>query len=949
MAPRVHVEIGASLDGTFDRAIGAANDKLRGIGRSIGMNFSSGIGGALKSVDDGFVSLGKTMQETGRGMRNWASTTQATNRQQLEAIQDQRAGYRSQLLDVAAVGTALFGLTKPAIDFEHKMTDLTKVMPDGTNIEELGTAIKNMSKDIPIAVDGLIDIAAAGARTGYTDPKEVLEYTDMVAKMALAWDMSADEAGAGIAKIGGTLKMSMEQMREFGDALNMLDDSSTATAPELIDMMKRIGSAGSEVKLTAEQTAAFATTMLDLGNTAETGATSIMNMFNVLKNAPNLPGKKADGAFRKILGIDPYDLQKVMLKDGVKGVRMFADAFNKLSEVDKVEAFADIFGTGYTDAGAAKLFNNMDKLEEYLGKVGDKSNYVNSVLTEYEKRTNTTAAGLRRLSSTAYITAIAIGDTMLGAINAVSPALSPVLDSITYLATEFPIVTQAVVGVTGSLLALGAVGAVAGYGLSFMREGLLRFKMLGPPVVAAFGSITQAVGSLALGMRAASIAMLANPVGIVVTGVALAVGAAALLIYKYWEPVSSFFSGMWDGIVTAFAPAIEKVKSAIAPLEKVFGSFGPMFDVVGSAISSVVGWFGSLFTQVDYTKEALDGVASSGRSVGEVIGTVLAKGVELAVQPLKMIGGIFQMMAGDIGGVQKTINEIAATFDSVIPGWGTAFKIVGESVGATIALLRGDFTGFKTHLMTVAEEFKQIGTAIGDAIKAGLQMAWEGIKSWFQSAIDGLLDLVPGWARSALGMPEATVSDADTGPAKTRAGRYSRRKPGPDEPGGAVAGFTPSGDLVYGGETPYFGPEGPANGPTPGTNPAGPGVGPVPGVKPSQPAADVGEVVKELKQTAQAQAKAADSSAAKMEAAIAASMAQASASLDAAMAGNVALEQARAASLAAEKPRSVTVTVTAPITVNNTGGGDVSGQVQKGVSQGAKDILQAEQDAFVDG
>lgn len=39
-----------------------------------------------------------------------------------------------------------------------------------------------------------------------------------------------------------------------------------------------------------------------------------------------------------------------------------------------------------------------------------------------------------------------------------------------------------------------------------------------------------------------------NPIGTVITAIA----GAAYLIYRYWEPISGFFSGVWSQVQTAF-------------------------------------------------------------------------------------------------------------------------------------------------------------------------------------------------------------------------------------------------------------------------------------------------------------------------------------------------------------------------------------------------------------
>ncbi|MEX0144851.1 phage tail protein [Massilia sp. LMS1-1-1.1] len=75
-------------------------------------------------------------------------------------------------------------------------------------------------------------------------------------------------------------------------------------------------------------------------------------------------------------------------------------------------------------------------------------------------------------------------------------------------------------------------------------------------------------------------ALMLNPIGIAVTVIA----GAAFLIYKYWEPIKGFFTGIWSHVKTAFAGGIGGVSALIAnwtPLALFYRAF-----------AGVLGWFG---------------------------------------------------------------------------------------------------------------------------------------------------------------------------------------------------------------------------------------------------------------------------------------------------------------------------------------------------------------------
>ncbi|HEV7986694.1 MAG TPA: hypothetical protein VGP20_11055 [Steroidobacteraceae bacterium] len=94
--------------------------------------------------------------------------------------------------------------------------------------------------------------------------------------------------------------------------------------------------------------------------------------------------------------------------------------------------------------------------------------------------------------------------------------------------------------VFGLVVAPKVVGAVAGLAKSI---GVLAYSV-GKTLVLAAWAATKAVIGFGL-------ALLANPIGLAIAAI-VALGAAVYLIYKYWEPISEFFSGIWESIKAAF-------------------------------------------------------------------------------------------------------------------------------------------------------------------------------------------------------------------------------------------------------------------------------------------------------------------------------------------------------------------------------------------------------------
>ena len=94
-----------------------------------------------------------------------------------------------------------------------------------------------------------------------------------------------------------------------------------------------------------------------------------------------------------------------------------------------------------------------------------------------------------------------------------------------------------------------------------------------------------------------------------------AIVTGALLIRKYWEPVSAFFGGVVEGLKVAFAP----VGELFTPLK-------PVFDWLGEKLQAAWQWFKNLIAPVKATQDTLN----SCRDTGVMFGQALADALDAA-------------------------------------------------------------------------------------------------------------------------------------------------------------------------------------------------------------------------------------------------------------------------------------------------------------------------------
>ncbi|WP_164125878.1 phage tail tape measure protein, partial [Stenotrophomonas maltophilia] len=70
----------------------------------------------------------------------------------------------------------------------------------------------------------------------------LLGYAEDAAKMGVAFDMAAGDAGTAMATMANVLGKPISEMAKFGDAINHLSDNANAKAADIVNVIARAGS-----------------------------------------------------------------------------------------------------------------------------------------------------------------------------------------------------------------------------------------------------------------------------------------------------------------------------------------------------------------------------------------------------------------------------------------------------------------------------------------------------------------------------------------------------------------------------------------------------------------------------------------------------------------------------------------------------------------------------------
>ncbi|EFH5282352.1 TPA: phage tail tape measure protein [Escherichia coli] len=522
-----------------------------------------------------------------------------------------------------AIGAATAGgyaagrFLQPAIGFGKEMSRvqaLTRIDKNSPQFKALREQALKLGSETQFTASDAASGQSFLAMAGFT-PQAIQAALPGVLNMALAGGVELGETADIDSNILTQFNLTADQMDRVGDTLTAAFTRTNTDLRALGETMKYTGPVAAKLGISLEEAAAMAGMLANNGLRGSDAGTAMRASLSRLASPP-----KAAADALKELGVSVADARGKMrpMEDVLLDLYK---ATQKYGQVDQVSFFKDIAGeeafVGLQTLVAAAGSGELQKLTRELQGARGEADRVAKVMAD------NLDGDLKNLDSAWEGLRIRISDLVDGPLRSVTQWLTRVLEKITSLAQAHPVLTRQLLIAGGALLAMtatiGSLSLVIGvlYGkLATLRLGfdiLTRSMNVVRVLPALWGMVTGSVSLLG-----GAIGALFSPVGLIVAALA----GAAVLIWKYWDPIRAFFAGVFSGIM-----------ERLTPLRETFERFGPVFDTIGSGISQVFNWFKSLLSPMESSKETLDKCTSA----GEIFGNVLGGALQLVLTPAKML------------------------------------------------------------------------------------------------------------------------------------------------------------------------------------------------------------------------------------------------------------------------------------------------------------------------
>ena len=642
--------------------------------RQHGVNLTSGSGAvqsAIRRTEQYSQALERERQRLAAVTRAQASYEKAK-----ETGARLRGGGTMAIAGAAAAGYTGGRFLAPAVGFDEEMSRvqaLTRLDKGDSQLAALRAQAKKLGAETAFTTRDAASGQAFLAMAGFT-PQAIQAALPGVLNMALAGGMDLGESADIGSNILSQFTLPAGEMDRVSDVLTAAFTRTNTDLRSLGDTMKYAGPVASKLGISLEEAAGMAGILANNGLRGSDAGTAMRSSLARLASptagaakALKQLGVSVSDASGKMRPVETIllDLYKATKKYGqVDQVGFFKDIAGE-------EAFVGL-QTLVTGAGSGELQKLIDALKAASGEAsavakkmadnlgGDLKN-LDSAWEGFRIQVEETADGpLRKLTQNLsdVITAASewvkanprLAQTLLlvvggalaltVAIGALSLAVGILIGPLAKLRLGFTLLTggRGILGTVAALRTFGTAtgpvmatmkgwravlsGVQSGFGgilvkiskvsavLPAMRSALMGAFLAPGAALASFG---KSFGMFllrfsGLKMLGGVLSFLLSPIGLI--GAAFI--AAGLLIWRYWEPLKAFFTGLFTGVM-----------QALSPLRDSFAAFSPILESVGDGVKSVWQWFTNLLSPIQTSKDTLDKCASAGSTFGNVLGGAL--------------------------------------------------------------------------------------------------------------------------------------------------------------------------------------------------------------------------------------------------------------------------------------------------------------------------------------
>lgn len=201
----------------------------------------------------------------------------------------------------------------------------------GAELTRLGDSIIGLSRSLQVVgTDKLLEYATVAGQLGVKGTQNILAFTEALAKLETASDITGEEGGANIARMLTLVDGGVQNVKAFGDEIVNLGNNFAATEAEILDNATQIAQNVGIYKIGRQEVLAFATATKSVGIEAELVGSTFGRTLGQFEKIIRTGKGLAD--LLKVVGGNEKELAE-RFKSDASGV--FVDYIRGLNNIDK--------------------------------------------------------------------------------------------------------------------------------------------------------------------------------------------------------------------------------------------------------------------------------------------------------------------------------------------------------------------------------------------------------------------------------------------------------------------------------------------------------------------------------------------------------------------------------------------------------------------------------------
>lgn len=685
--------------------------------------------------------------------------------------------FASKVKWLSAGAGSLLGLSaKTAIDFEDAFVGVKKTV-EGTDeqLEQIRKDILKLSNEIPIATTELFELAEEAGQLGIKT-EDITSFTETMAKLGTATNLSATEAGGAIATFVNVMGTLPENYERIGSVIVELGNNSKATESDIVAMAQRMSGAGATLGMTESSVLGLATALSSVGLEAEMGGTAISRVMNDFNRAASGVETKYGtlSQYAKICGMSVKEFSNTVKNNAGEAIKQFVIGLGDTNRTGKstIQLLSDlgVNEVRLTDT-MLRLANASGTVEEFMS-MADKEWIVNNALNaEATKKYADTASQIEIAKNKIAELADKFGKILLPPLNDVLGKIGKFADwmgnlsegtqktivkILAFTTALFPMakgvekVTGTIEKITGAIYKFkNGEGALFAISKAFTKLGSVA-KTVGTAIISILGKL----GALIMAHRVIAI-ITAVIAGIILLWTKcewfrnLVIGmfekikevcstvfnAIKTVVINVWNNLITITKPIFDTIISIISKVWDKIKVVWEPVKKFFSD---TWNYIVESLKPVVNSFFNMFKEAwlliktvwdlvsPYFQTIWEGIQTAFSTVSEVLGNIFSTAWDI-------IKGIWDVVSPYFQAIWTVIQTIFSVVTTVLGGYFSSAWIAIKGVWDVVVQY------FQLVWTGISAVFSVVKTVIGGAFQvawAVVKTVWDTVTGYFKAIFD---------------------------------------------------------------------------------------------------------------------------------------------------------------------------------------------------------------------